>query len=112
MTWKIQDTNVLMDGNSAPILILIGIQIVQLPKFGIRLLSKHVFVSVLSFIIQGTAFSIVVFSARLCDYEPPQPFLGMDLLWPKKANILGSQVTYQCGYRTGTQTQKLKGSIQ
>ena len=47
--------------------------------------------------------------ARQCEEPPPDPYLGMDVIWPKKNKDLGSRVNYRCPFRRGTETHILKG---
>lgn len=84
-----------------------GIQIAPFQKFGCLQLSKTVFVNKKYNKIQNTTTN-VSFSARTCDDPPPDPYLGMDLLWPHKSTELGSRLTYRCPYRSGTDMLQLK----
>ena len=43
--------------------------------------------------------------------EPPDAFLGIDLIWPNKNRDLGRKLTYACPYRTGTSRQNLKCTL-
>ena len=47
--------------------------------------------------------------ARQCEQPPPYPYLGMDVIWPKKNKDLGARVNYRCPFRRGTETHVLKG---
>ena len=47
--------------------------------------------------------------ASQCEEPPPDPYLGMDVIWPKKNKDLGSRVNYRCPFRRGTETHILKG---
>ena len=58
-----------------------------------------------------SSYSNFCVKARSCENPPPEPYLGMDLIWPKKSIELGSKIAYSCPYRTGTKTHELKRKI-
>jgi hypothetical protein len=51
----------------------------------------------------------VQFSARLCPDPPPLPWLGIDMDWPLKQQILGTVVAYSCPFRSKTNLEELTG---
>ena len=46
--------------------------------------------------------------ARQCVTDPPDPYFGMDVIWPGKSRDLGSTISYACPFRTGTHEAELK----
>ncbi len=40
--------------------------------------------------------------------DPPDPYFGMDVIWPGKSRDLGSTISYACPFRTGTHEAELK----
>ena len=42
---------------------------------------------------------------------PPEPFLGMDLNWPKKSYRGGTEIQYSCPYKKITNEELLSGII-
>jgi hypothetical protein len=56
------------------------------------------------------AFNLPFFKARSCDGDPPTAWLGIDVDWPLKQQILGTQITYTCPFMTKTNTEELAGS--
>jgi hypothetical protein len=40
--------------------------------------------------------------------EPPEPYLGIDVVWPAKDRRMGTNLTYSCPFRSGTFVQYLK----
>ena len=43
--------------------------------------------------------------------DPPDPYFGMDVIWPGKSRDLGSTISYACPFRTGTHEAELKCMI-
>ena len=48
------------------------------------------------------------FIARQCLLDPPEPFFGIEMIWPKRSRDLATMITYNCPFRTGTWAQELK----
>ena len=55
--------------------------------------------------------SMNLFLARVCLDDIPEQYLKMDVIWPKKSRLLNTMITYDCPFRRGTATQKLKSKI-
>ena len=55
--------------------------------------------------------SMNLFLARVCLDEIPEQYLKMDVIWPKKSRLLNTMITYDCPFRRGTTTQKIKSNI-
>ena len=48
--------------------------------------------------------------ARKCEDPVPEPYLGIDVVWPNKNRDLGAKIDYVCPFRRGTETLILKGT--
>ena len=47
--------------------------------------------------------------ARSCSSEPAEPFLGIDVDWPKNSYVSGTKITYTCPYKKMTNEEFLTG---
>ena len=45
---------------------------------------------------------ILMILERQCLGAAPDPFLGMDVVWPKSSRYLGAVITYTCPFRSAT----------
>lgn len=48
-------------------------------------------------------------SVRSCASEPVEPYLGIEVDWPKKSYISGTQITYTCPYKKMTNQRYISG---
>ena len=48
--------------------------------------------------------------ARSCSSEPAEPFLGIDVDWPKNSYVSGTKITYTCPYKKMTNEEFLTGT--
>ena len=51
------------------------------------------------------------FIDRSCPDPPPEPWLGIDVDWPKKSSKRGSVLTYTCPYKKMTHVEFITGKI-
>ena len=48
---------------------------------------------------------------RSCPDPPPEPWLGIDVDWPKKSSTRGSVLTYTCPYKKMTYIEQITGML-
>ena len=49
-------------------------------------------------------------SARSCESDPPETFLGIDVDWPQKSRLSGTKITYTCPFKKITDKELLIGT--